>query len=166
VLMRLTRPLGKCHSHVWWFPICTQCKGDVKREHGAAYPSGTKTVAAPATVSGEILRLIPLEGRATGTYFREGAQISMTREPGDLPPVVGAMVFLPVVVCANTGGVNMHTDSSNISIAGLSAQERVMTGIIAALLGTFMLYGVAFAHSDILHNAAHDTRHAITVPCH
>jgi len=25
----------------------------VKREHGAAYPTGTKTVAAPATVSGE-----------------------------------------------------------------------------------------------------------------
>ncbi len=60
----------------------------------------------------------------------------------------------------------MHTNDSSFSIAGLSAQERVITGIIAALLGTFMLYGVAFAHPDFLHNAAHDTRHAITVPCH
>ncbi|MBL4758365.1 MAG: CbtB-domain containing protein [Rhizobiales bacterium] len=55
---------------------------------------------------------------------------------------------------------------SGFSIADLSAQERIGTGIITALFGTFMLYGVAFAHSDILHNAAHDTRHAITVPCH
>ena len=55
---------------------------------------------------------------------------------------------------------------SGFSIADLSAQERIGTGIIAALFRTFMLYGVAFAHSDILHNAAHDTRHAITVPCH
>ena len=61
---------------------------------------------------------------------------------------------------------NDFTENSSLSIAGLSAQERVITGVIAALLGMFMLYGAAFAQSDILHNAAHDTRHAITVPCH
>ncbi len=60
----------------------------------------------------------------------------------------------------------MLTQDSSLSITSLSAQERAITGIIAALLGMFMLYGVAFAHSDILHNAAHDTRHAITAPCH
>jgi len=60
----------------------------------------------------------------------------------------------------------MLTNESNFSIASLSAQERMATGVITLLLGVFMLYGVAFAHSDILHNAAHDTRHAITVPCH
>ncbi len=61
---------------------------------------------------------------------------------------------------------NDFTENSSLSIAGLSAQERVITGVIAALLGMFMLYGAAFAQSDILHNAAHDTRHAVTVPCH
>ncbi len=60
----------------------------------------------------------------------------------------------------------MLTTKSEFSIASLSAQERMMTGVVTALLGVFMLYGVAFAQSDILHNAAHDTRHAITVPCH
>jgi cobalt transporter subunit CbtB len=60
----------------------------------------------------------------------------------------------------------MHTNKANFSIASLSAQERMATGVVTLLLGVFMLYGVAFAHSDILHNAAHDTRHAITVPCH
>lgn len=60
----------------------------------------------------------------------------------------------------------MLTIESSFSIASLSAQERMATGVVALLLGIFMLYGVAFAHSDILHNAAHDTRHAVTVPCH
>ena len=60
----------------------------------------------------------------------------------------------------------MLTNKPGFSIATLSAQERMVTGVVTLLLGVFMLYGVAFAHSDILHNAAHDTRHAITVPCH
>jgi cobalt transporter subunit CbtB len=60
----------------------------------------------------------------------------------------------------------MLTNNSTVSLAGLSAQERAIAGTIAALLGVFMLFGVGFAHSDILHNAAHDTRHSITVPCH
>ena len=32
----------------------------IKREHGVAYPSGTETVAAPATVSGECIPAWPL----------------------------------------------------------------------------------------------------------
>ena len=60
----------------------------------------------------------------------------------------------------------MLTNESSFSIASLSAQERVITGVVALLFGVFMLYGVGFAHSSILHNAAHDTRHAISVPCH
>ena len=38
--------------------------------------------------------------------------------------------------------------------------------LLAILLGGFILYGVGFAGADILHNAAHDSRHAITFPCH
>jgi len=34
------------------------------------------------------------------------------------------------------------------------------------LLGTFLLLGVGFLHSETLHNAAHDTRHAFSFPCH
>lgn len=60
----------------------------------------------------------------------------------------------------------MLTNDSNYSAEALSVPERTVIGLIASLLGVFMLFGVGFAHSDILHNAAHDTRHAITVPCH
>ena len=60
----------------------------------------------------------------------------------------------------------MLTNESSFSIASFSAQERVITSVVALLFGVFLLYGVGFAHSNILHNAAHDTRHAISVPCH
>ncbi len=38
--------------------------------------------------------------------------------------------------------------------------------LTTALLGAFVIFGVGFAHSDTLHNAAHDTRHATGFPCH
>ena len=60
----------------------------------------------------------------------------------------------------------MLTNDSFVSIAHISAQERVITGVVALLLGVFLLYGAGFAQANILHNAAHDTRHAVTVPCH
>lgn len=37
---------------------------------------------------------------------------------------------------------------------------------IAALLGIIILYGVGFAGPDLIHNAAHDARHSLSVPCH
>jgi len=36
----------------------------------------------------------------------------------------------------------------------------------AAGLGLVLLYGVAFAESPLLHNAAHDVRHVTVKPCH
>ncbi len=60
----------------------------------------------------------------------------------------------------------MLASNSTATTTVFGAQDRLFAGTIAALLGVFMLFGVGFAHSDILHNAAHDTRHAITVPCH
>lgn len=44
--------------------------------------------------------------------------------------------------------------------------ERLVTGVAALVLGLFMLMGVGFAGSTVLHNAAHDTRHSIGFPCH
>ena len=37
---------------------------------------------------------------------------------------------------------------------------------IGGLLGVFLLIGVGFANPDIIHNAAHDARHAHAFPCH
>lgn len=38
--------------------------------------------------------------------------------------------------------------------------------LMSALIGAILVFGVGLAHSDVLHNAAHDTRHAIGFPCH
>jgi len=56
-----------------------------------------------------------------------------------------------------------------------TATQTVTTGIgtsartLAAVLfvaGAGLVYTVGFAHSDILHNAAHDARHTLAFPCH
>lgn len=57
----------------------------------------------------------------------------------------------------------LNTQTAALS---LSASQRMVTAAFAALFGGFLLYGAAFANSDMLHNAAHDTRHAIVAPCH
>jgi cobalt transporter subunit CbtB len=56
-----------------------------------------------------------------------------------------------------------QTETTELS---LSAQDKMITVVIAALLGTFMIFGVAIAQPTVLHNAAHDVRHAMTFPCH
>ncbi len=44
--------------------------------------------------------------------------------------------------------------------------SRLAAAAVAALLGSFLILGVGFAHSDTIHNAAHDSRHSFTFPCH
>jgi cobalt transporter subunit CbtB len=58
------------------------------------------------------------------------------------------------------------SNSSISSLSLISTQERLAAGAIALLLGTFMLAGIGFANSEVVHNTAHDTRHALTFPCH
>ncbi|HEV2303004.1 MAG TPA: CbtB-domain containing protein [Stellaceae bacterium] len=38
--------------------------------------------------------------------------------------------------------------------------------LLAILFGAFLVYGVGFAGSAAIHNAAHDVRHAFAFPCH
>lgn len=44
--------------------------------------------------------------------------------------------------------------------------ECLSAGLIAVLLGSFLLLGTGFTHSNLLHDAAHDARHGFTFPCH
>ncbi len=50
--------------------------------------------------------------------------------------------------------------------APLSLQQRITAALCAAMLGSFLVFGVGLANSDTLHNAAHDGRHAFAFPCH
>jgi len=60
----------------------------------------------------------------------------------------------------------MTTTATNHSIQTIAVEQRVVAGIIMLAIGLVMLVGVGFAHSETIHNAAHDTRHSIGFPCH
>ena len=60
----------------------------------------------------------------------------------------------------------MLATNTNTQTLSLTASQRVTTALFAFALGSFLLYGVAFSQPEVLHNAAHDTRHAIVAPCH
>lgn len=54
--------------------------------------------------------------------------------------------------------------SASQSVSSRAALLPVL--IFAAFVGAFLVYGAGFAHSNVLHNAAHDSRHALGFPCH
>jgi len=62
--------------------------------------------------------------------------------------------------------VDMLATQTKTTALSLSAQDRMITVITATLLGVFIIFGAAIAQPSVLHNAAHDVRHAMTFPCH
>lgn len=44
--------------------------------------------------------------------------------------------------------------------------QAVGPALAALLLGVFIVFGVGFAGSTTIHNAAHDSRHSFAFPCH
>ncbi|NQV57655.1 MAG: CbtB-domain containing protein [Rhodospirillales bacterium] len=54
----------------------------------------------------------------------------------------------------------------DIKIEAASLTQRAATATIGGLLGAFILIGVGFAGPELIHNAAHDARHANALPCH
>jgi cobalt transporter subunit CbtB len=41
-----------------------------------------------------------------------------------------------------------------------------LAALAAFLFGVGLVFTTGFAHSSVLHNAAHDTRHGLSFPCH
>lgn len=63
--------------------------------------------------------------------------------------------------------MNPTSATSNLRAAGTSATRSLLLQLAAAAaLGLVVLYGVAFAESPMVHNAAHDVRHVTVKPCH
>ena len=49
---------------------------------------------------------------------------------------------------------------------GTSSLGRALPIAFAALFGALLIAGTGFAHTEAVHNAAHDTRHSLAFPCH
>ena len=60
-----------------------------------------------------------------------------------------------------------QVQGSQIAGAGLSRRTALLLQSGGLLLAGFVLvFFTGFAHSEALHDAAHDTRHALSFPCH
>ncbi|MFM8859234.1 MAG: CbtB-domain containing protein [Methylocystis sp.] len=44
--------------------------------------------------------------------------------------------------------------------------ETLKSSLLAVLLGAILIYGVGFTEIEGVHDAAHDSRHALSFPCH
>ena len=55
---------------------------------------------------------------------------------------------------------------SKADARAVSRIERLSAGLIAILLGSFLVLGTGFASANLLHDAAHDARHGFAFPCH
>ncbi len=62
-----------------------------------------------------------------------------------------------------TGEVKMNQQVIKESAVGSNV---LASAVLAILLGAFIVLGTGFAHSDTIHNAAHDSRHSFAFPCH
>ena len=56
----------------------------------------------------------------------------------------------------------IHSAATAISF---SASKIIPLGM-TAFLGLFIVGFVGFSHLEVVHNAAHDTRHSLAFPCH
>ena len=69
-----------------------------------------------------------------------------------------------------TSASTLHTPAANTNtnthIHSHAARSLLLQLAAGAALGLVLLYGVAFADSPSIHNAAHDVRHVTVKPCH
>jgi cobalt transporter subunit CbtB len=44
--------------------------------------------------------------------------------------------------------------------------EALRAAVVALLVGVGLIFLTGFAYPEVIHNAAHDTRHGLSFPCH
>jgi cobalt transporter subunit CbtB len=59
-----------------------------------------------------------------------------------------------------------ETKAQAIWTGAVAGWRDAVALLAAAALGLVLVVGAGFAGSDVLHNAAHDARHAAGFPCH
>jgi cobalt transporter subunit CbtB len=52
------------------------------------------------------------------------------------------------------------------TVSANKENTRVIAPIAAVALGLFILFVAGLAQPNVLHNATHDSRHAVAFPCH
>lgn len=67
------------------------------------------------------------------------------------------------------GGERSRMQETIASIGHVGARPSAGIRVVCAAafaIGAVLVFTVGFAQSEVLHNAAHDTRHSLAFPCH
>jgi cobalt transporter subunit CbtB len=68
------------------------------------------------------------------------------------------------------GGVARELIMNVMNVASIARahgrSEALQAALVALCVGLALVYLAGFAHPTTIHNAAHDTRHALSFPCH
>jgi cobalt transporter subunit CbtB len=56
--------------------------------------------------------------------------------------------------------------AANVAALATSRSEALRAAAVALILGFGLVWLSGFAYSESVHEAAHDTRHALSFPCH
>ena len=59
----------------------------------------------------------------------------------------------------------MQAQTNKLTVVS-TRTEALKGALMAAVLGVVLVWGVGFSHIEAVHNAAHDTRHSNSFPCH
>ncbi|MCP4780010.1 MAG: CbtB-domain containing protein [Hyphomicrobium sp.] len=61
----------------------------------------------------------------------------------------------------------MNTQVDTIPVvSGSERSSALIAAAVAFVFGVGLVFTTSFAHPTTIHNAAHDTRHALSFPCH
>lgn len=57
-------------------------------------------------------------------------------------------------------------DTTASVIRATERSDALRAAGIALILGLGLIFLTGFAYPEVIHNAAHDTRHSLSFPCH
>jgi cobalt transporter subunit CbtB len=60
----------------------------------------------------------------------------------------------------------MGARQSLTETSAIQLSQAVLPVVAALALGVLFVFAAGFAGPEVVHNAAHDSRHAFTFPCH
>ena len=62
--------------------------------------------------------------------------------------------------------VQSTTATSVAPVVSVEDRKKRWAALMVIAFGTFIVWGATYANPVQLHNAAHDSRHALGFPCH
>jgi cobalt transporter subunit CbtB len=60
----------------------------------------------------------------------------------------------------------MTTNAAAVRTRATAKSETLKAAFVAFVIGLGLVYGAGFANTESVHDAAHDSRHALSFPCH